>query len=85
MAKLSLAELEKRIRALPVGVQLRVVCNRGEILVVEKQTEHDKLLVGGEYHAWKPCTSDGSIYTYTGDMEGLMALIAQLRKRQKKA
>jgi len=82
MPRTSLTELEKRIRALRIGVQMQVKCNRGLILIVEKQLEHDNLTLGGQYHAWiEPSNPDGTETNFTGQLEGLMALIAVQRKR----
>ena len=84
MPRISLAEIEKRIRALPIRIQLQVKCNRGLILIVEKQIEHDKLVTGGQYHAWiQPSNPDGTETNFTGNLQSLMALIAVQRKREK--
>jgi len=82
MPRTSLTEIQKRIRALHIGVQMQVKCNRGLVLIVEKQIEHDKLVTGGQYHAWiQPSNPDGSEYNFTGDLESLMSLISLQRKR----
>ena len=84
MPRISLSEIEKRIKALPIGIQLQVKCNRGLILIVEKQVEHDKLITGGQYHAWmQPSNPNGTEYNFTGTLTSLMALIAIQRKREK--
>jgi hypothetical protein len=84
MPRTSLTELEKRIRALPIHIQMQVKCNRGLVLIVEKQIEHDNLVTGGQYHAWiEPSNPDGTEYNFTGPLPDLMALIAQRRKREK--
>jgi len=86
MPRTSLAELEKRIRALRIGVQMQIRCNHGLILIVEKQIEHDNLIVGGQYHAWiEPSNPDGTDYRFTGPLDSLMALISIQRKREKPA
>ena len=85
MPRTSLTEIEKRIRALHIGVQIQVYCNRGLILIVEKQMEPDKIAVGGQYHAWiEPSNPDGTETNLTGNLESLMALIAVQRKREPK-
>ena len=84
MPRISLTELEKRIRALHIGVQMQVTCNRGLTLIVEKQIEHDNLILGGQYHAWiEPSNPDGTETNFTGNLESLIALIAVQRKREK--
>jgi hypothetical protein len=70
MPKLSLTEIENRIRDLSEGEGIPVKCNLAKILLVQKQN--------GEYQAWNQNTK------YTGDLDGLMALIARLRKRKPK-
>ena len=85
MPRTSLTELQKRIRALRIGIQMQVRCNRGLILIVEKQIEHDKLITDGQYHAWiEPTNPDGTETNFTGNLESIMALIAIQRKREPK-
>ena len=84
MPRISLTEIEKRLHALHVGVQMQIHCNRGLLLIVEKQREHGQ--TGNSlYHAWleprKP--RDPIEYTFTGDLEGVIALISAQRKRKK--
>jgi len=81
MPRTSLTELQKRIRALHVGIQKQIRCNQGLILIVEKQREPDSP-AQAQYHAWiEPSNPDGTETNFTGDLESLMALIAVQRKR----
>jgi hypothetical protein len=84
MPKLSLTEVEKRIQALNEGEEMTVKCNYGEKITVRKNNQKQRNNYPGDYHAWKPDHKDCSLHTYSGDLDGLMALIAQLRKRKPK-
>ena len=83
MPRTSLTELQKRIQALKIGIQMQITCNRGLTLIVEKQREPNNP-AQAQYHAWiEPQNPDGAETNLTGNLETLMALIAVQRKREK--
>jgi hypothetical protein len=82
LPKLSLTQIRQQLAGLEEG-ETRTFRLNGELRVYVRSEGGDPQLA--DFHAWIPnLDGRGSLWTYTGEINGLMALIAEHRKRPAK-
>lgn len=82
MPRLSLTTIQQRLAGLSEGAVTTLKLNDGLILFIRGEGGDPKL---ADYHAWIPnFDGEGNLWTYLGEIDGLMALISEYRKRKPK-
>lgn len=78
MPRLTLSAVRERIANLGEGETKTIRLQNKLILYVRGEGGDSKL---ADYHAWIPnFNGKGNLWTYLGELDGLMALVAEYRK-----
>jgi hypothetical protein len=75
MPKLSLLEIEKRLKALPTNGTMNLWGKGQRLILVQRDSEK-------HYTAIYPSDKIAEVHKFEGDLEGLMGLISKYRRKK---